>query len=853
MSLAGGRLFAALSLAWSLATFALYAGTLDRLAPARLRALAEAGEQFFYWQAAGFLLVVVVAAIWRPGRLGRLTAVWLALSTGTLLALPRDVWLIVQFLAFAGWCLAAVRSTQLAIARFVGKDQATQGIAAATLYSAGLLIAFFLGLLRMLSLWPVLLVACLVALPGAIVLARRPLVSGRAALKALDRLNPLGAAALEAMWVSLALAFVWAISPEMFSDSIRSYLPDVQAMARHHSLAPQLVDFSRLLPRALQALCAMGYVVGSLNVAKWLSWFAMIPLAALISGEIQRRSGDANLGAVGAAIVVTCPLLLGLSTSLMYDHVMTMLCVAGFISLLLALSNDSRRGVLLSAFIMGAATSIKYNFLIFDLVWGLFLITHALRESGWRDGLRECIGPFSILGAAACPWYLYNWVQLGNPLFPFLNEIFRSPYWPAGVTTAINVDRFAFGEGIWSPLFFPWTVTFHTSRLIEGPDGQLGFALLALLPWIWAIRRGRGMGLGIAGLLIIAWVSSLMPYIRYWLPGLPLLLLPMILALGAGIDRAHWRLPRWAGPIAAAGLLAAFWVQIPFWTASQWRFPWPVYAGQITPRDWTERLFRGLPAVEELNRILDRRERVVATAYDGIYTVDGDAFELPFWHMKYHGIDGSPSFDAYLERGAIRYWVVDFTTSDFLYFNKMVDADERYWNAARLVAGHAGVGIFDVAKTPRPGYSRVESRQIHPTLDPGAEQRDVDTWSDPFADHAKKRSRSVRKGIAIPPRGKVEYLFSVASESSLLRLALELQSADSLRQVNLRVRWLDETFEPIGDMVLSRLRLRQLRSETLMFSAIPEGATYGRLTVSRSQRLSLRLRSLRLDFLAQST
>ncbi|MCP5109468.1 MAG: hypothetical protein GY953_01390, partial [bacterium] len=98
---------------------------------------------------------------------------------------------------------------------------------------------------------------------------------------------------------------------------------------------------------------------------------------------------------------------------------------------------------------------------------------------------------------------------------------------------------------------------------------------------------------------IVAGVCSQISIARYWLPGLPLLLMPFLLALGAGLSRARWRLPNWATLLAMPILLAALWIQIPFWAASAKRFPWPVYTQKVAARDWTAQLFPGLRAIEE--------------------------------------------------------------------------------------------------------------------------------------------------------------------------------------------------------------------------------------------------------------
>ena len=80
-------------------------------------------------------------------------------------------------------------------------------------------------------------------------------------------------------------------------------------------------------------LCATIAAAGSIAAAKWFSWLALAVLALLVVEEVRRRCGSRPLGLFAGAAVLSCPLLAGLAQSLYVDHVLTLLCTAGFVLL----------------------------------------------------------------------------------------------------------------------------------------------------------------------------------------------------------------------------------------------------------------------------------------------------------------------------------------------------------------------------------------------------------------------------------------------------------------------------------------------------------------------------------------
>jgi hypothetical protein len=140
-----------------------------------------------------------------------------------------------------------------------------------------------------------------------------------------------------------------------------------------------------------------------------------------------------------------------------------------------------------------------------------------LRKAGGLRAVDRRALVLMLLATALAAWpYANAWFRTGNPVFPFMNALFRSPY-------------FDVAESFTNPLYVVslrpesiYDLFVSSGRFIEGLDGAAGFHWLLLLPLIVFGFVGRRPAawwfcLSLAVLFFVV-VFSQQAYLRYLLP-----------------------------------------------------------------------------------------------------------------------------------------------------------------------------------------------------------------------------------------------------------------------------------------------------------------------------------------------
>jgi hypothetical protein len=257
-----------------------------------------------------------------------------------------------------------------------------------------------------------------------------------------------------------------------------------------------------------------------------------------------------------------------------------------------------------------------------------------------------------IVLAAACPWYVRNGLDTGNPIYPFGYGLFGGSHWSTAASQYLDEYYLQYqgtfatrreaapyaGTGL---VRFPWDLTMHPNSFENGARQSLDVSpfALAFAPALLLVRRGRGaawsiaaLGLGYAGIIAgAAWAHP-----RYVFPGVVLLLV-------AAVPAAHALLGR-RGFVAVVGLAVLGNVAL---TSRLLRPLWPdqarVALGRLDGREFLRRHSDRYAFWEQANAAVPSTGRVLVLE------------KIP--HPYY--IERPYVLGSYLEQGLLDYRVLD--------------------------------------------------------------------------------------------------------------------------------------------------------------------------------------------------
>ena len=140
----------------------------------------------------------------------------------------------------------------------------------------------------------------------------------------------------------------------------------------------------------------------------------------------------------------------------------------------------SLRSVTWSGFLLGLAAGLKLTFALYAIGMGMAILVVQIGMLKRYRGLLP-FGFTALAGFmfAAGPWMWFLWKHYGNPLFPFYNAIFQSPYFPS-----FNLfDARFFPKSAWEAISFPFrfTLTAHAGTELSFRDFRIAVLYISTL------------------------------------------------------------------------------------------------------------------------------------------------------------------------------------------------------------------------------------------------------------------------------------------------------------------------------------------------------------------------------------
>jgi hypothetical protein len=367
---------------------------------------------------------------------------------------------------------------------------------------------------------------------------------GRRSIKAEDSPAPSGGPlALAALLFVLGAHWLVSLKPEVSSDGLSMHLALPMAVEQAGSWG---FDVHRqtwsMMPAGGDCLYTAAYLLGGRAGGEAAARLLNFALLALVTWMVARASRSFWM----AALFASTPLAHMVTGSLFVENVWAALILGGSLALLRYDESGESAELRTAGALLGAAMAVKLTAVVFAAPAALIGIWLAVR----RTQFRACLQAAAVLVVLAAPPYVFSIVKTGNPVFPFANTVFRSPYFDT--SEPFTDPRFA------APISWKtaYNVTFRSGQYFEGQGGASGFQyFLLLIPAMLLIgRRRQWLLAGIAGVGTIA-LFAFLPNLRYCYPALPL--------FSIVIARLIEEWPR--GSVAVVGLIG---LNVWFWPAA---------------------------------------------------------------------------------------------------------------------------------------------------------------------------------------------------------------------------------------------------------------------------------------------
>lgn len=183
--------------------------------------------------------------------------------------------------------------------------------------------------------------------------------------------------------------------------------------------------------------------------------------------------------------------------------------------------------IFLIAFMAGWMLTLKYTGLIYAGLIGLILLWNQRRQSHKKVLITVALFIMGI--APGLCWMVWNWIVLGNPVYPMAWFLFGGKGWDEERAFAMSLyfDVYGMGRSLLDYLLLPWRLAFSGRFDTVRFDGAIGpflliFLILAVISAILLIRHRSDKGvereIGIMALVCAAFFAFGTQQTRFWLP-----------------------------------------------------------------------------------------------------------------------------------------------------------------------------------------------------------------------------------------------------------------------------------------------------------------------------------------------
>jgi hypothetical protein len=249
------------------------------------------------------------------------------------------------------------------------------------------------------------------------------------------------------------------------------------------------VPFFYLASAGLSAVVISSILAAAHSLILWLTY----ELAVAVCPSSDRRE-RLIFGVLAVAFAFMNPILLQEIGSSFADITTAVLVLAGWVLLAAALRTPGTARAACAGLLLGVATALKPTNAVHAIAGIVFLFMLPLPA---RGRIRQVACYLVVLGigffVVNAPWSYRLAQMFGNPLFPLMNGVFRSPEFTVEPLRHFRFIPDTFGEALWRPFAILDPVNMVHEEL-RAPDSR--YALLVVLSsmlvvrWCWVRLKG---------------------------------------------------------------------------------------------------------------------------------------------------------------------------------------------------------------------------------------------------------------------------------------------------------------------------------------------------------------------------
>jgi hypothetical protein len=283
----------------------------------------------------------------------------------------------------------------------------------------------------------------------------------------------------------VAVFLVRAPFPDYTYDVLNYHLEHMERALRGWPFIPG--DFfpsvAQFNPTADIAIGIYKYLLG-FRLGHLINLAAVLWTASIVERFLRDYIGNMYLRLLGALVVISTELILFLQSIYLVDLLaLPLLAEATFLAANFKRVERKNYSLIHIGLFLGISLALKLSNLAFIIPIGALAVYQAYicrRELALPASV---VGMMAAIVAPSAPFFIFMFMETGNPVFPFYNGVFRSPYWIPDSVPASPIGP----KSIFQTLIWPFWVYVFPERGSEFMGGTLPYTGRITFGFIFAI------------------------------------------------------------------------------------------------------------------------------------------------------------------------------------------------------------------------------------------------------------------------------------------------------------------------------------------------------------------------------